>query len=98
MPSTSALLLGNCPGSWPTLGASTRPRPHLLLCAEGLRLQLFILALGNPQELFEVSLRKSQASLSSQSPAGVSKASNPAGAHKVPAPGGWWVGGGVEEL
>ena len=32
--------------------------PHLLLCAEGLRLQLLILALGNPQELFKVSLRK----------------------------------------
>ena len=55
------------PGSQPP----TPHHPHLLLCAEGLRLQLLILALGNPQELFKVSLKKNPASLSGHSPAGV---------------------------
>lgn len=52
-------------------GLPTPHAPHLLLCAEGLRLQLLILALGNPQELFKVSLKKNPASLSGHSTAGV---------------------------
>lgn len=72
--------------SAPTAAHPGDPPPcsYLLLGAEGLGLQFFILTLGNPQELLEISLREGPNTSVRHSPEVGSKASDQARACRVP--------------